>query len=94
MKGFVAGLARFRTDREFGVGVLAKSLREHDPKILQESYDFWLKVFPKVPNPGPEDATVFLDLMQIKERRDWKEFVDTSIMDDLEREGFVASVYK
>jgi len=94
MRGFVAGLARFRTDREFGVRVLGKNLRENDPKILQETYDFWLKVFPRVPNPGPEDATVFLEFMQIKEQRDWREFVDTSVMDELAREGFLRSVYK
>ena len=94
MRGFVAGLARFRTDREFGARVLGKNLRETDSKILQETYDFWLKVFPRVPNPGPEDATVFLEFMQIKEQHDWREFVDTSVMDELEREGFLSSVYK
>ncbi|HEY3168697.1 MAG TPA: ABC transporter substrate-binding protein [Candidatus Binatia bacterium] len=94
MKGFVAGLARFHTDREFGTKVLGKNLRETDAKILQETYDFWLKVFPRIPNPGPEDATVFLEFMQIKEQRDWKEFVDTSVMDELDREGFIAGVYK
>jgi ABC-type nitrate/sulfonate/bicarbonate transport system substrate-binding protein len=94
LKGLVAGLARFRTDREFGIKVLGQNLRETDPKILQETYDFWLKVFPKVPNPGPEDATVFLEFMQVKEQRDWKDFVDTSLMDELEREGFLSSVYR
>jgi NitT/TauT family transport system substrate-binding protein len=94
LKGLVAGLARFRTDRDFGVKVLAKNLRESDPKILQETYEFWLKVFPKIPSPGAEDATVFLELMQVKEQRNWKEFVDTSLMDELEREGFTASVYQ
>jgi NitT/TauT family transport system substrate-binding protein len=94
MKGFIAGLARFRSDREFGVKVLGKNLRETDAKILQETYDFWLTVFPRVPNPGPEDATVFLELMQIKEQRDWRDFVDTSFMDELEREGFLSTVYK
>jgi len=94
MRGFVAGLARFRMDREFGARVLGKNLRETDPKNLQETYDFWLKVFPRVPNPGPEDATVFLEFMQIKEQHDWREFVDTSVMDELAREGFLSSVYK
>lgn len=94
MKGFIAGLARFRTDRDFGTKVLGKNLRETDGKILSETYDFWLKVFPRVPNPGPEDATVFLEFMQVKEQRDWRDFVDTSIMDELESEGFVNSVYK
>ena len=94
MRGFVAGLARFRTDREFGARVLGKNLRETDSKILQETYDFWLKVFPRVPNPGPEDATVFLEFMQIREQHDWREFVDTSVMDELAREGFLNSVYK
>jgi ABC-type nitrate/sulfonate/bicarbonate transport system substrate-binding protein len=94
MKGFVAGLARFRADREFGTRVLGKNLREPDAKILQETYDFWLKVFPRVPNPGPEDATVFLEFMQVKEQRDWRDFVDTSVMDELDREGFLNSVYK
>ena len=94
MKAFVAGLARFRTDREFGTRVLGKNLRETDAKILQETYDFWLKVFPRLPHPGPEDATVFLEFMQVKEQRDWREFVDTSVMDELDREGFLSSVYK
>ena len=94
LKGLVAGLARFRTDREFGVKVLGQNLRETDPKILQETYDFWLKVFPKIPNPGPEDATVFLEFMQVKEQRDWREFVDPSLMEELERDGFLSSVYK
>jgi NitT/TauT family transport system substrate-binding protein len=94
MRAFVAGLARFRTDRDFGTKVLGKNLRETDPKILQETYDFWLKVFPRLPNPGPEDATVFLELMQVKEQRDWRDFVDTSVMDELQREGFFNSVYK
>jgi ABC-type nitrate/sulfonate/bicarbonate transport system substrate-binding protein len=94
MRAFVAGLARFRTDRDFGMKVLGKNLRETDAKILSETYDFWLKVFPRVPNPGPEDANVFLELMQIKEQRDWRDFVDTSAMDELEREGFIANVYK
>ena len=94
MREFVAGLARFRTDREFGTRVLGKNLRENDSKILQETYDFWLKVFPRAPNPGPEDATVFLELMQVKEQRDWRDFVDTSVMDELDREGFLSSVYK
>jgi len=94
MKGFVAGLARFCADREFGTRVLGKNLREPDAKILQETYDFWLKVFPRVPNPGPEDATVFLEFMQVKEQRDWRDFVDTSVMDELDREGFLNSVYK
>jgi ABC-type nitrate/sulfonate/bicarbonate transport system substrate-binding protein len=94
MKGFVAGLARFRSDREFGTRVLGKNLREPDAKILQDTYDFWLKVFPRVPNPGPEDATVFLEFMQVKEQRDWRDFVDNSVMDELDREGFLNSVYK
>ena len=94
LKGLVAGLARFRTDREFGVKVLGQNLRETDPRILQETYDFWLKVFPKIPNPGPEDATVFLEFMQVKEQRGWKEFVDPSLMEELEHDGFLSSVYK
>src|SRR5215467_11245173 len=94
LKGLVAGLARFRIDREFGTRVLGKNLQENDSKILQETYDFWLKVFPKVPNPGPEDATVFLEFMRVKEARDWKDYVDTSLMDEIEREGFLSSVYR
>ena len=94
MRAFVAGLARFRADRDFGMRVLGKNLRETDGKILSETYDFWLKVFPRVPNPGPEDATVFLEFMQVKEQRDWRDFVDTSVMDELEREGFISNMYR
>lgn len=94
MKGLIAGLARFRTDRDFGIAVLSKYLREKDSATLQETYDFWLKVFPKIPYAGAEDATVFLEFMQVKEPHDSKNFVDTSVMEELEHEGFLASVYK
>jgi hypothetical protein len=39
----------------------------------------------EVLNPGPEEATVFLELMQVKEPRDWKAFVDPSLMEELAR---------
>jgi hypothetical protein len=32
--------------------------------------------------------------MQVKEARDWKEFVDPSLMEELEREGFLSAVYR
>jgi hypothetical protein len=32
--------------------------------------------------------------MQVKQLRDWRDFVDTSVMDELQREGFLSSVYK
>ena len=73
---------------------MSRNLRERDTKILQETYEFWLKVFPKIPYPGPEDATVFLELMQVKEPHDPKEFVDASLMEELDREGFLGSIYK
>lgn len=94
LKGLIHGLARFRTDSEFGAHVLSKNLREKDPKILQETYEFWLKVFPKIPYPGPEDATVFLEFMQVKGQHDPKEFVDATLIQELEREGFFDNVYK
>ncbi len=94
LKGLIHGLAKFRTDKDFGMHVLSKNLREKDPKILQETYEFWLKVFPKVPAPGPEDATAFLDFMELKQRHDPKEFVDGTLVQELEREGFVDSVYR
>ena len=62
MRAFVAGLARFRTDREFGDEMLGKNLRESDPKILQETYDFWLKVFPEFPTLGRKMRRCFSNL--------------------------------
>src|SRR5262245_17656486 len=94
MKGLVAGLAKFRTEREFGIKVLGHNLRETDPKILQETYDFWLKVFRKVPNPGPEDAMDFVEFVQVTEQRAWHDSVHRNLIDELEREGFLNSVYK
>lgn len=94
MRAMVAGLARFRTDRSFAIKVLGKNLREADARVLDETYDFWLTVFPRFPFAGPEDATVFLEMAGVKEAHDPKEFVDSSIMEELEHEGFLAAVYK
>lgn len=59
MKGLIAGLARFRTDRDFATGVLGRNLRETDSRILHETYDFWLKVFPAIRSPGPKMQRCF-----------------------------------
>src|SRR5262249_51578145 len=58
LKVLIPGLARVRTDREFGVKVLGQNLRERDPKSRQEPYDLWRKGFPKVRYRGTDVARV------------------------------------
>ena len=53
MRAFVAGLARFRTDRDFGMRVLGKNLRETDPQNSSGDLRFLAESFSQSAQPRP-----------------------------------------
>ena len=53
MRGFVAGLARFRMDREFGARVLGKNLRETDSQDSSRDLRFLAESISQSSQPRP-----------------------------------------
>ena len=98
LKAYVEGTRRFLTDREMGIKALRKYTGIQDQEVLTKTYDLfaakYLKKIPTISLKGVENA-----LMMIAERnpnaknRRADEFVDTSFMQELEKTGFLKSVW-
>ena len=91
--GFVAGMARVKGDSDFTIKVLRKYLRISDAKLLAGTYDYWVHIYPAKPYVDPEEIRSYL--LTVKDRGTTKpeDFIDNSIMAELDREGFIDSAY-
>jgi len=88
-----------KTQKKFTVGVLGKYLKNQDVPFLEAVYDLYLGQYvPKFPHPSAEAMKVALD--QIGERdpraRSMRaeQFIDASLMQDLEKDGFIKQLWK
>jgi ABC-type nitrate/sulfonate/bicarbonate transport system substrate-binding protein len=85
-----------KTDRERTLKVFAKRMRLDDPEILNATYDYYAPRFsfpPRVDMAGIKDTLDFYAETNPEVRgRSPQEFVDHSLLDELEREGFFKSL--
>jgi len=83
-----------KTDRERTLRVFAKRMRLDDPEILNETYDYYALRFsfpPRVNMEGIKDTLDFYAERNAEVRgRKPEEFVDHSVLDELEKAGFVS----
>lgn len=97
-KGVIEGIHRVKTDREFAIKVLGKMLRSSDREILEETYRVFSALYEKAPYPALEGIQPILDEIstQIPKAKNYKpeNFVDTSIVKQLDQSGFIGNVYR
>jgi NitT/TauT family transport system substrate-binding protein len=102
LKGFVEGVRDLKADKEFAIAVMAKHLRmdpKKDREALEDSFqEVVIEQMLKIPNPNLEAVKMGIELLG-KERpakmsADPKDYVDTTLMLELEKSGFLQSVYK
>ena len=97
-RGIIEGIHRIKADREFAVRVLGKMLRSNDREILEETYRVFSALYEKKPYPALEGLQPILDEIatQVPKAKTYKpeNFVDTSIVRQLEQTGFIAGVYR
>lgn len=96
MRAFVKGMHRYKTDREFSKKVLAKFAQLNDEQILEATWQEYAKNLQKVPRPTLKGIQHVIESgvggAKIELQPD--RVVDLSIVDELERSGFIDSVYK
>lgn len=96
LRALVRGMHRYRADKEFSKRVLGKYLRSNDEQILEASWQDVAPNLSKVPKPSMNAIQFIID-GQFKDKNPLpkpESFLDTSIVDQLERSGFIDSVYK
>jgi NitT/TauT family transport system substrate-binding protein len=96
MHAFIRGMHRYRTDKEFSKRVLSKYGKINDEEILEGTWQDYAPTLVKVPRPSAKGLQFMID-NQFKDKKPLprpEQFVDHSIVDQLEKSGFIDSVYK
>ena len=95
MRAFVRGMHRYRTDKEFSKRVLGKYGKLSDDELLEGAWQDYAPTLQRVPRPSLK-AIQFLIETQFKDKTPLPKpdtFVDNSLVDQLEKSGFIDSVY-
>jgi NitT/TauT family transport system substrate-binding protein len=96
LRAFTRGMHRYRTDKEFSKRVLGKYGKIADDEILEGTWQDYAPTLQKSPRPSLR-AIQFLIENQFQGKKPLpkpEQFVDTSLADQLEKSGFIDSVYK
>jgi NitT/TauT family transport system substrate-binding protein len=88
-----------RTQKSFAVGVLGKYLKNSDTPFLESVYDLYIgKYIPRIPYPSVEAMKRALDDIAERDPRGRsaraEQFIDASLMQELEKEGFIKQLWR
>ena len=96
LRAFTRGMQRYRTDKEFSKRVLGKYGKITDDEILEGAWQDYAPTLQKSPRPSMT-AIQYLIENQFQGKKPLpkpEQFVDTSLAEQLEKSGFVDSLYK
>jgi len=96
MRGFTRGMHRYRTDKQYSKKVLAKYGKLNDEEILEGTWQDYAPTLQKSPRPSLK-AIQFMIENQYAGKKPLpkpEQFVDLSIVDQLEKSGFIDSLNK
>ena len=98
LKGYIEGINFTFHNKQAAQKVYAKYMRTNDPEVLEQSYQVYVKTTPKKPYPTLKGLQFLLDQLapQMPQARSAKpeQFVDLSLLQELEKEGFFTEMTK
>jgi NitT/TauT family transport system substrate-binding protein len=97
MKAHLEGIALFKKDPEFSKRVIKKTLRMDEDDLVTEAYDIYSKAFIPAPYPNLPGMKVSFEYVATTNKDVWKhkpeEFADASFVTELDKSGFIKSLY-
>jgi NitT/TauT family transport system substrate-binding protein len=91
MRSYGLAIRRIKTDKPFTLKVLAKYFRTNDQEVLDYTYNTGLPLFQEIPYPTLQGIQSMLDFLGEKDPRARQakpsEFVDTSLLEEIEKAG-------
>jgi NitT/TauT family transport system substrate-binding protein len=97
MKAHLEGIALFKRDRDFGIKVIKKTLKVTDDELVNESYDIFSKMFIPAPYPNHPGMKASFEYVAMTRNDVWnhkpEEFTDPSFVTELDKSGFIKSLY-
>jgi NitT/TauT family transport system substrate-binding protein len=96
-RGFLEGMKTYLEDEEFTLRVIQKWTRAKNRDEVKEAYALQAKNMLRIPRTSVEGVKTILeglDKMPAARTADPRRFIDFTILDELEKEGFLKSLYK
>jgi NitT/TauT family transport system substrate-binding protein len=96
VRAYIRGAHRYRTDKEFSKRVLAKYGKIADDEVLEGTWQDYAPTIQKVPRPSAKGIQVSIE-SHFKGKTPLPKaeiFVDNSLVDQLEKSGFIESLYR
>ena len=98
LQAYVEAINYIHHNKEGTYRIMAKYLRNSDPEVLDAAYRAFVKIVPRKPYPTIKGIQFLLDqfsdrLNQAKSVKP-EQFVDLSLLQELEKEGFFAEMAK
>jgi NitT/TauT family transport system substrate-binding protein len=98
LKSHIEAIAYFKAHKDFSMKVLSKYLRTNDQELLEGSYEIFRQDFISVPYPimkGLEATYEYVAATRPEIRgRKPEEFMDPSLVAELEKSGFIKKLYE
>jgi NitT/TauT family transport system substrate-binding protein len=99
LKAFLESIARVKKDKTLAVDIMGKYLRTKDRELLDETYDFAITKYLKSrPYPTVEAfRSVVEELSQVNPKakgQDPRRFYDDTILQELDKSGFISALYR
>ncbi len=96
VKGFIKGqieaMHYVKTNKEGSLKILKRHLQISDPEAVEGTYEFFSKRLPRTPRTELEGIKNILASIDAA-NKDPADFIDMSLIDEIEREGFVKKLY-
>jgi len=93
VRAYSEAIHTFKTDKAKGMAVYTKWLKQPDTKVIEATYDYFAPRFsfpPRIERDGIRNALELVGDRDREAKRDIniEQFIDESLLDELEREGF------
>jgi NitT/TauT family transport system substrate-binding protein len=96
-RAMVEAIHIIKTDKEYAKGLFKKNLGVADPEGLERAYKDYSNVFPDTPYPYPDGVKTLLDDLAPRNPKaataDPKQFVDLSLVKEIEASGLIKKLY-
>ena len=97
MRAYLEGIKKYFDDEEFSVRVIQKWTRMKSRDEVRESYAIQARNMLKIPRTPPAGIRTILDNLEkfpAAKTADPRRFMDMTVIDDLEKEGFLKALFK
>ena len=97
MRGFLEGMKTYLEDEEFTIKVIQKWTRAKNRDEVKEAYALQAKNMLRVPRTSIDGVRTILEGMEKlpgAKTAEPQRFIDFTILDELEKEGFLKTLYK